>query len=87
MTRHYYHESETALQSAVAALPSISLDCTESAENAPAALPAPVATSEPADGADAAQGRFSAFLDMVRGMTREELEKARTEIDRLLETA
>ena len=87
MTRHYFHESEAALQSAVAALPTISLDGTESAENAPAALPAPVAADEPADGTDAAQGRFSAFLDMVRGMTREELEKARTEIDRLLETA
>ena len=87
MTRHYFHESEAALQSAVSALPSISLDGTESAENAPAALPAPVAASEPADGADAAQGRFSAFLDMVRGMTREELEKARAEIGRLLETA
>ena len=87
MTRHYFHESEAALQSAVAALPTISLEGTESAENAPAALPSPVAASEPADGADAAQGRFSAFLDMVRGMTREELEKARTEIDRLLETA
>jgi len=87
MTRHYFHESEAALQSAVAALPSISLDCTESAENAPAALPAPVAADEPADGAGAAQGRFLAFLDMARGMTREELEKARAEIDRLLETA
>lgn len=87
MTRHYFHESEAALQSAVSALPSISLDGAESAENAPAALPAPVAADEPADGADAAQGRFSAFLDMARGMTREELEKARTEIDRLLETA
>ena len=87
MTRHYFHESEAALQSAVSALPSISLDCTENAENAPAALPAPLAADEPADGADAAQGRFSAFLDMARGMTREELEKARAEIDRLLETA
>jgi len=87
MTRHYFHESEAALQSAVAALPSISLECTEAAENAPAVLPPPVAASEPADGADAPQSRFSAFLDMVRGMTREELEKARAEIDRLLETA
>jgi hypothetical protein len=43
-----------------------------------------VAADEPADGADAAQGRFSAFLDMARGMTREELEKARAEIDKLL---
>lgn len=84
MTRHYFHESETALQSAVAALPSISLDCTESAENAPAALPAPVAADEPADGADAAQGRFSAFRDAVRDMTSEELEAARAEIDKLL---
>ena len=84
MTRHYYHESETALQSAVAALPSISLDGAQGAENAPAALPAPVAASEPADGADAAQGRFSAFSDAVRDMTREELEKARAEIDKLL---
>lgn len=84
MTRHYFHESEAALQSAVAALPSISLDCAESAENAPAAIPSPVATSEPADGADAPQSRFSAFRDAVRDMTREELEAARAEIDRLL---
>lgn len=87
MTRHYFHESEAALQSAVAALPSISLDGAQAAENAPAAIPSPVATSEPADGADAAQSRFSAFRDAVRGMTREELERARAEIDRLLETA
>ena len=84
MTRHYYHESETALQSAVAALPSISLDGAENAENAPAALPAPVVADEPADGADAAGGRLAAFRDAVRGMTREELEAARAEIDRLL---
>lgn len=87
MTRHYYHESETALQSAVAALPSISLDGAQATENAPAALPAPVVADEPADGADAPQSRFSAFLDMVRGMTREELEKARTEIDKRLHHA
>ena len=87
MTRHYFHESETALQSAVCALPSISLDCAESAENAPCALPAPVKADEPADGADAAQSRFSAFCDIVRGMTAEELHHARAEIDRLLEMA
>ena len=87
MTRHYFHESEAALQSAVAALPSISLDGAQDAENTPAALPSPVATSEPADGADAAQSRFSAFRDVVRDMTREELEAARAEIDRLLENA
>ena len=84
MTRHYFHESETALQSAVAALPSISLDCTESAENAPAALPAPVATTAPTNDADAPQSRFSAFRDAVRDMTSEELEAARAEIDKLL---
>lgn len=87
MTRHYFHESEAALQSAVAALPSISLDCAESVENAPAAPPPLVAASEPADGAGAPQGRFSAFRDAVRGMTAGELKQARAEIDRLLETA
>jgi integrase len=87
MTRHYYHESMAALQSAVAALPSISLDGAQDAEKAPAAIPSPVATSEPADGADAPQSRFSAFRDAVRGMTREELERARAEIDRLLATS
>jgi len=53
MTRHYFHESEAALQSAVAALPSISLDGAQAAENAPAALPSPVAATAPADGTDA----------------------------------
>ena len=80
MAQYYTHADGAR----VLALPDIGA---QTAENAPAALPVPVAADEPADGADAAQGRFSAFLDMVRGMTREELEKARTEIDRLLETA
>jgi hypothetical protein len=84
MTQHYHHASMAALQSAVSALPSISLDCTESAENAPAALPAPVVATAPTNDADASQSRFSAFRDAVRGMTREELEKARAEIDKLL---
>jgi len=77
MTRHYFHESETALQSAVAALPSISLDCTESAENAPYALPAPVAATAPTNDADAAQGRFSAFCAAWDALTDAERERAR----------
>lgn len=81
MTRHYFHESEAALQSAVAALPSISIDCAEATENAPAALPAPIATTAPTDGADAAQARFSAFCAMMDGMTADELKRARAEID------
>lgn len=87
MTRHYFHESETALQSAVAALPSISLDSAQTAENAPDALPAPVAADEPVDGADAAQGRFSAFLAAVADMTDEELKRAHAEIDKRLHHA
>ena len=86
MTRHYFHESEAALQSAVAALPSISLDGAQAAENAPAALPAPVVTITPTNGADAAESRFSAFCDIVANMTADELKRARTEIDRLLAT-
>ena len=81
MTRHYFHESEAALQSAVAALPSISLDCAEAAENTPAALPEPVAADEPTDGAGAADSRFSAFRAAVDGMTAAELKRARAEID------
>lgn len=42
---------------------------------------------EPADGADAAGGRLSAFRDVVRGMTADELKRARAEIDRLLATS
>lgn len=58
MTRHYFHESEAALQSAVAALPTISLD---GAETAPCAGPDGAAASEPVKDADAAEARFSAF--------------------------
>ena len=78
MTRHYFHESEAALQSAVAALPSISLDCAEGAENAPCALPAPVAADEPADGAEAVESRFSAFCAAWDALeTEAERERAR----------
>ncbi len=77
MTRHYFHESEAALQSAVAALPTISLDCTESAENAPCALPAPVAATVPEKDADAAEGRFSAFCAAWDALTDAERERAR----------
>lgn len=78
MTRHYFHESEAALQSAVAALPSISLDCAKAAGGA---LPAPVAVDEHADGAKTAKGRFSAFRAMIDGMTAAELKRARAAID------
>ena len=81
MTRHYFHESEAALQSAVCALPSISLDDAQTAGNAVPALPAPVAAGEPADGAEAVESRFSAFLAAVADMTAEELKRARAEID------
>ena len=81
MTRHYFHESEAALQSAVAALPSISLDDAQTAGNAVPALPAPVAADEPADGAEAVESRFSAFCATLADMTAEELKRARAEID------
>jgi hypothetical protein len=74
----YYTHADGAR---VLALPDIGA---QTAENAPAALPAPVATTAPTNDADASQSRFSAFRDVVRDMTREELEKARAEIDKLL---
>ncbi len=58
MTRHYFHESEAALQSAVAALPTIAID---GAETAPCAGPDGAAGSGPVKDADAAEARFSAF--------------------------
>ena len=79
MTRHYFHESETALQSAVCALPSISLDGAQGAENAPRALPAPMAATVDADGVP--QSRYLAFLATLDGMTVDELKRARAEID------
>ena len=82
MTRHYFHESEAALQSAVTALPSISIDCVETAGSAVPALPAPAVAIVPERGADAAEGRFSAFCAMLDGMTAAELKRARAEIDR-----
>lgn len=83
MTRHYFHESEAALQSAVAALPSITLDGAEAAENAVPAPPAPAAVIiMPEKDEDAAEGRFSAFCAMLDGMTADELIRARAEIDR-----
>ena len=84
MTRHYYHESETALQSAVAALPSISIDGTQTAENAVAALPAPVAANEHADGAEASQGRIIALLAAIDELDADGLRKLRAKIDKRL---
>ena len=81
MTRHYFHESEAALQSAVAALPSISLDGAEAAENAAGASTAIVAATMPEKDTNAAEGRFSAFCAMLDGMTAAELKRARAEID------
>lgn len=81
MTRHYFHESETALQSAVCALPSISIDGVQGAETALPALPAPMTAMVNAKGTDGAQERFSAFLDALDGMTADELKRARAEID------
>ena len=74
----YYTHTDAAR---VLALPDIGA---QTAENALPALPAPVTADEPADGADAAQGRFSAFLAAVADMTAEELKQARAEIDRML---
>ena len=86
MTRHYYHESETALQSAVAALPSISLDGAQGAETDPCALPSPVTADEPADGADAPQGELCALLATIGKLDARALRTVRAEIDKRLVT-
>ena len=84
MTRHYYHESETALQSAVAALPSISLDGAQGAETDPCALPSPVTADEPAHGADAPQGDLRALLATIGELDARALRTLRAEIDKRL---
>ena len=50
MTRHYFHESETALQSAVAALPSIPIDGTQGADVADTSKGVPCAFCAALDG-------------------------------------
>lgn len=83
MTRHYFHQSEAALVSAVSALPSIRLDGAQGAGNALPALPAATGTSAPTDGADAAEGRFSAFRAAWDALaTDEERDRARAYIER-----
>lgn len=84
MTRHYYHESETALQSAVAALPSISLDGAQTTENAPCALPSPVTADKPAHGAGAPQGDLCALLATIGTLDARALRTLRAEIDKRL---
>ena len=83
MTRHYFHQSEAALVSAVSALPAIRLDGAQGAENALPALPAATGTSAPTDGADAAEGRLSAFCAAWDALaTDEERDRARAYIER-----
>lgn len=76
MTRHYYHESEAALQSAVAALPSISIDGADADADAPTS---PAGRTDGADGAtmptDAA-ARLEAFKAAFRALTGEERKAA-----------
>ena len=83
MTRHYFHQSEATLVSAVSALPSIRLDGAQGAENALPAPPSATGTSAPTDGADAAEGRLSAFRAAWDALaTDEERDRARAYIER-----
>lgn len=68
MTRHYFHESETALKNAVAALPDVG------------------GMQAPQDTSNAAAGCFRAIGATLDGMTRAELEAARAEIARRLDS-
>ncbi len=86
MTRHYFHQSEAALVSAVSALPAISIDGAQGAKKALPALPAATGTSAPTDGADAAEGRLSAFRAAFDALvTEEERERAREYVRRKAE--
>jgi len=85
MTRHYFHENEAALQSAVTALPSISLDRAEATDNAVVTLPAPAAADEPADGSDTAQGHLCALLAAIDRLDEPALRKLQAKIEKLLE--
>ena len=74
---------DKALVSAVSALPSIRLDGAQGAENVLPAPPAATGTSAPTDGADAAEGRFSAFREAWDALaTDEERDRARAYIER-----
>ena len=78
MAEHYTHGD----QGRVLALPDIMADA-QGAENALPALPAATGTSAPTDGADAAEGRYSAFRAAWDALaTDEERDRARAYIER-----
>lgn len=66
MTSHYFHENETALQNAVAALPNVQ------------------AKIDQPEREDTGEVRFRAFSDALDGLTREQLEAAKVEVERRL---
>ena len=81
MTRHYFHEQEGALVSAVAALPDVTADASETAQGAGDG--AGCADVLP-DGAEGVEGRFRAVCAILDGMDADGLRRVRVEIERRL---
>ena len=77
MTRHYFHEQEGALVSAVAALPDVTTNGAETAQGAGHADMLP-------DGAESVEGRLRAVCAILDGMDADGLRKVRAEIERRL---
>ena len=77
MTRHYFHEQECALVSAVAALPDVTADASETAQGAGDGDVLP-------DGAEGVEGRFRAVCAILDGMDADGLRRVRVEIERRL---
>ena len=81
MTRHYFHEQEGALVSAVAALPDVTANASETAQGAGDG--AGCADVLP-DGAEGVEGRFRAVCAILDGMDADGLRRVRVEIERRL---
>ena len=86
MTRHYFHEQEGALISAVAALPDVTAAET-AAETAQGGADGGGREKIPPEGAGGAAGRFRAVCAILDGMDEDGLRKVREEVNARLKLA
>ena len=77
MTRHYFHEQESALAAAVAALPNVAVDAAGAAQGVEV-------VDVPPDCAESVESRFHAVCEILDGMDADGLRRVRAEIERRL---
>ena len=82
MTRHYFHEQESALKSAVAALPDVT--AADAAGTAQGGADGCGRGKIPPDGAESVEGRLRALCAILDGMDADGLRRAHEEIERRL---